>query len=379
MPASSLRPGRSGPSSCPQADGDQRRWLARRHRDPERPARVYLRWTREIRAEILQEVIGYWERTRAWSRSLSAREMVTLAGRVGNQEHDRSGRAPVPRRDGVVDVVEQLGFDVNDTHILPRGRAGPGSEPGGPSRRAGSAAGPPMSPIAPRIIWPAACARTILPLRPTVASAMAGRVTPGSGAIIEHDPGGYDRFGHVPGQQRADLGYRRDLRRSPARCRARGAPHRDGLADCHPAPFPRIHSATGPPCARQGRKSRQRARPAGIARYAGTWHSGTGHRDPALWSLTRRRRRRPSWPEEVRSHRRSAQRLLAPCSPRTTAAMAGARGDHRRGAGRPGAGLAYVTQVIRGPASARPSSGIIREAILRDIERDDYSACGADL
>lgn len=84
--------------------------------------RIYLRSDEEIRAEILQEIIAGCLGTNPDLVKVAVREgVVTLAGQV----ETKSMIAPAVRMsravDGVVDVVEQLGYAVDDTHVPPRG------------------------------------------------------------------------------------------------------------------------------------------------------------------------------------------------------------------------------------------------------------------
>jgi CBS domain-containing protein len=83
--------------------------------------RVYLRSDEEIRAEILQEVIGYLGTDPGLVKVAVREGMVTLAGRVETKSMIALA-VPMSRGvDGVVDVVEHLGYTVDDTHVPPRG------------------------------------------------------------------------------------------------------------------------------------------------------------------------------------------------------------------------------------------------------------------
>ena len=83
--------------------------------------RVYLRSDEEIRAEILQDVIGCLG-TNPSLVKLAVREgVVTLAGRVEAKSMIDLAVRMSRSVDGVVDVVEQLGYAVDDTHVPPRG------------------------------------------------------------------------------------------------------------------------------------------------------------------------------------------------------------------------------------------------------------------
>jgi CBS domain-containing protein len=84
--------------------------------------RVYLRSDEEIRAEILQEIISDYLGTNPDLVKVAVREgVVTLAGRVETKSMIALAVRMSRGVDGVIDVVEQLGYAVDDTHVPPRG------------------------------------------------------------------------------------------------------------------------------------------------------------------------------------------------------------------------------------------------------------------
>jgi CBS domain-containing protein len=83
--------------------------------------RVYLRSDEEIRAEILQQVIGYLGTDPGLVKVAVREGVVTLAGRVETKSMIALAVRLSRGVDGVVDVVEQLGYAVDDTRVPPRG------------------------------------------------------------------------------------------------------------------------------------------------------------------------------------------------------------------------------------------------------------------
>jgi signal-transduction protein with cAMP-binding, CBS, and nucleotidyltransferase domain len=83
---------------------------------------VYLRSDDAVRAEILQEIITDHLGTDPDLVKVAVREgMVTLAGRVETKSMIALAVRMSRAVDGVVDVVEQLGYSIDDTHVPPRG------------------------------------------------------------------------------------------------------------------------------------------------------------------------------------------------------------------------------------------------------------------
>ena len=83
--------------------------------------RVYLRSDEEIRAEILQEIIAGCLGTDPDLVRVAVREgVVTLAGRVETKSMITHAVRMSRAVDGVVEVVDQLGYAIDDLHVPPR-------------------------------------------------------------------------------------------------------------------------------------------------------------------------------------------------------------------------------------------------------------------
>lgn len=80
--------------------------------------RVYLRSDEEIRAEILQEIITHYLGADRDRVKIAVNDgVVTLAGRVENKSMIALAVRMSRAVDGVVDVIDQLGYDVDDTYV----------------------------------------------------------------------------------------------------------------------------------------------------------------------------------------------------------------------------------------------------------------------
>jgi CBS-domain-containing membrane protein len=82
--------------------------------------RVYLRSDEEIQAEIRQEIIVGYLGTDPDRVKIAVREgVVTLAGLVENKSMIALAVRMSRAVDGVVDVIDQLGYAVDDSHVPP--------------------------------------------------------------------------------------------------------------------------------------------------------------------------------------------------------------------------------------------------------------------